>query len=157
MAANSPGVRLDWTEKSVFSQLGGTDGDHQGVALGRIWPSLVLPSQGELMTQLGEEGGGARVPAKGMGVLSSAKIPQVPSHWAVTSHQSREGQIKWLGACIWQEIRWRGATGMAFILAWPLLLGLKVTHRPKGQSMVPRWEKNMFVWLGNNGPLEGVG
>lgn len=31
---------------------------------------------------------------------------------------------------------------MAFILAWPLLLGLKVTHRPKGKS---RWEKNVYL------------
>lgn len=44
---------------------------------------------------------------------------------------------------------------MAFILAWPLLLDLKVTHRPKGQSVVPRWEKSMFIWLGNNGPFGG--
>lgn len=117
MAANSPGVRLDWAEKSVSSQARGTDGDHQSVALGRIWPSLVLLSQDELMTRLGEEGGSARVPAKGVGVLTSAKIPQVPSHWAVTSHKSREEQINWLGTCIWQEIRWRGATGVAFILA----------------------------------------
>lgn len=43
---------------------------------------------------------------------------------------------------------------MAFILAWPLLLGLKGTHRPKGQSMVPRWGKK-FTWLGNSGPFGG--
>lgn len=50
MAANSSGVRLDWAEKCVFSQAGGIDRDHQGVALGRIWPSLVFLSQDELMT-----------------------------------------------------------------------------------------------------------
>lgn len=47
------------------------------------------------MTQLGEEGGSARVAAERIGVLTSAKIPQVPSHWAVPSHQSREGRIEW--------------------------------------------------------------
>lgn len=88
---------MDWAEKSVFSQVGGIDGDHQAVALGRIWPSLVFLSQDGLMTSPGEEGDSAGVLAKGVGVLTSPKIPQVPSHWAVTSHQSREVQIEWTG------------------------------------------------------------
>lgn len=90
-------MRLDWAEKGFFSQTGGTDEGDQGVALERICPSLVFLSQEELMTRLGEEGDSARVAAEGMGTLTSAKIPLVPSHWAVTSHQRREGWIEWTG------------------------------------------------------------
>ena len=45
--------------------------------------------------------------------------------------------------------------GRAFILAWPQLLGLEVARRPKGQSPVAGWGRNMFLWLGSNGLFGG--